>query len=43
MLIHPTFHKCASVFHFGLDLFDFWNIGGEQDFVREKIYRIEKK
>jgi hypothetical protein len=40
---NPTFHKCALVLHFGWDLFDFWSIGAEGDFVREEIYRTEKK
>jgi hypothetical protein len=39
----PTLHNCALVLHFGLDFFDFWSIGEEGDFVREKIYRTEKK
>jgi hypothetical protein len=40
---NPTFHKCASVLHFGLDLFDFSSIGVEGDFVSEEVYRTEKK
>jgi hypothetical protein len=40
---NPTFHKCASILHFGSDLFDFWSIGEEGDFMREEIYRTEKK
>jgi len=39
----PIFHTCASIFYFGLDLFDFWNIGAKKDFVMEEIYRPEKK
>jgi len=42
-LINRTFHKCASILHFGLDLFDFWSISEEGDFVREEIYKTEKK